>query len=210
VSTPIRAAIAALALVIVPLTATACAASAPPAVEETAAPTTAPEKEDAGSEPAAGFTRVADDSGAISVEVPSSWAQVDGAGITETTYQLSAAPDLGAFAAAVHAAYDAPGLTIIATQDDTISDDEYIQRYVEEFGPDCSDGETDAYDDGVYRGKYLYLPGCGTAGADVVIVVAHDYEDTGTVLVSMTLVSEEDKQASRDHILSTFYVTFPQ
>ncbi|CAN5571243.1 hypothetical protein BH10ACT7_BH10ACT7_31970 [soil metagenome] len=65
---------------------------------------------------------------------------------------------------------------------------------------------TDAYDDGVYSGQYLYLPGCGTAAADVVIVVAHDPEGIWTVLVSMTLVSEEDKLANRDQILSTFYV----
>lgn len=181
-----------------------CSAPAPVA-DPTPSPT---QRGDGPTEPAAGFTLVTDDSKTISAEVPSAWAQVDGTAVTDTTYQLSAAPDLGGFAGAVHAAYDAPGLTILATQDNTVTDDEYIEKYVTEFGPDCSDGETDVYDDGQYRGKYLILPGCGTANADVVIVVAHDYANTGIALVSMTLVSDEDKEATRNQILTSFNISF--
>ena len=75
-------------------------------------------------------------------------------------------------------------------------------------GPECDDGETDVYDDGVYSGDYLYLPNCGGVGTEFLAVVATDAEQTHLMIVTIQMVSEEDKTTTRDAILSTFLALF--
>ncbi|MEP6478736.1 MAG: hypothetical protein ABJB03_05050 [Rhodoglobus sp.] len=195
------------AFALIPFALSGCSAPAAAPVTETSAPPVIPDNTGLPPVAASGFTIVLDDGDILGIEVPDTWTDTDTTP-TDPFQQISASPDLAAFYAGIHSTYDTPGVTILSTQATTKSDDEYIQTYASQFGPDCQDGQTDAYDDGVFTGQYLYLPGCGN-GADFVAVVAHDPKNSYLVLLTMVLVSDEDKSTNRDHLLGTFSALYP-
>lgn len=197
-----RTLVVASALVLMPLALAGCGVAETPVIDLPSAAPVEPEKTDAPAEPTAGFTTLVDDTGVITVDVPVSWTQVDGAPQGPATV-LAASPDLQGF----YSRYDVPGVSIFATQEETVGIDGYIEKYLTDFGGDCEDGETDVYDDGYYVGKYLYLPNCGGVG-DLAVVAAVDPESTYIVLVAMNLVSDADKNENAGQVLSTFFVQY--
>jgi serine protease Do len=115
---------------------------------------------------------VTDDSGAISVEIPSYWVEGDGSawfyGSDEIGVQISAAPVLQDF----YDYYDAEGVFFGASPE-FAKYGGYVQFLDYYTGPDgvnyrsnCAYNDTQryAYDDGVYRGKYDYFYNCGGSG----------------------------------------------
>jgi hypothetical protein len=208
-----RAFVIAAMLAAVPLGLAGCAAPAPVEEEPTTAPSAeAPvpdeEKEDE-TDVAPGFMYIFDDSGILSVQVPESYTDMLGESVTTSTgvplYNVIASPDLEGY----NNRWDTPGFTFGATQDFTMAPQDYLDNVLSSIAPQCDDGETDVYDDGLYVGNYLYLPNCGGVGSDFLAIAATDPGQTHVVVVQMTMVSDVDKTTNRDQMLSTFLATFP-
>ena len=213
-SLPLRRAFAiAGALVAIPIALSGCSAPAPADTDPTTAPSSdAPvpdEEKEEEPDVAAGFIDIFDDSGILSVQVPDTYTDVLGNSVTTSTgvtlYNVIASPDLDGY----NNRWDTPGVTFGATQDFTMAPQDYLDNALSSIAPECDDGETDVYDDGLYVGNYLYLPNCGGVGSEFLAIAATDPDQTHVVVVQMTMVSDEDKTTNRDQILSTFLATFP-
>jgi serine protease Do len=151
------------------------------------------------------YVMITDDSGALQVEVPVEWNEVDGSawvlGDQVIGLSVSASSDLDGFvntfatpgvffgaSAALRQDYDVTGLL-----DDT------------GFEDDCTyDGRYD-YDDGVYVGAYDLYVDCGPAGGTIVSTVAMPDDGSFLVWVVTQLVSEADVEAL-GQIFDTFEV----
>ena len=156
------------------------------------------------------YTQVTDDYGAIVVEVPSGWNDVDGsAWIDEGDVigaSIWAAPDLDGFINT----WATPGL-IFNVSDDLARLGGYVQLldiYRDLYIGSCElDGRYD-YDDGYYRGKFDYFVKCGGAGgADFLILTAVPIDTSVKllILVEVQILSNADVDAA-DRILATFDV----
>ncbi|MEJ3404504.1 trypsin-like peptidase domain-containing protein [Rathayibacter sp. YIM 133350] len=153
------------------------------------------------------YTTITDDSGTISVDVPTSWTQVDGAASTDdagTPYEaVSASADLDGF----QNGWGASGVSIYTSQQSTLSPD---------AGADLlADGATDAgcvsngrqpYDDGAHQGVWEIFTGCG-GSATYVVVSAQATDGSYSVLVAAQAASEADYPAI-DKALGTFYAEY--
>jgi serine protease Do len=156
------------------------------------------------------YTQVTDDYGAIVVEVPSGWTDIDGSAWVDAGdvfgASISAAPDLDGF----FGTWDTPGV-FFAASDDLARWGGYIQLldfYRPDFAAVCElDGRYD-YDDGYYRGKYDYFVKCGgSGGADFLILTAVPIDTSVKllILVEVQILSNADVDAA-DRILATFDV----
>lgn len=192
-------------LAAIPLALTGCSA-APPATtpKPTAAATQAPiDPVKAPDETTSGFTLISDDSGHVQVSVPTTWTDVDGASIAgpkdTTLLNVAASPDLNGFING----YDVPGVSVTLTNDPTLTGQDFLDSIITSVAPNCDDGETGDYDDTLYVGTYMYLPNCGGNGTDFLTVVATN-PDGVLAIITIQMVSDEDKSTIRDEILQTF------
>jgi serine protease Do len=156
------------------------------------------------------YTQVTDDYGAIVVEVPSGWTDIDGsAWIDEGDVigaSIWAAPDLDGFIDT----WGTPGV-IFNVSDDLARLGGYVQLldiYRESYIGSCElDGRYD-YDDGYYRGKYDYFVKCGgSGGADFLVLTAVPIDTSVKllILVEVQILTNADVDAA-DRILATFDV----
>ena len=156
------------------------------------------------------YTQVTDDYGAIVVEVPSNWIDIDGSAWVDAGdvfgASISAAPDLDGF----FGTWDTPGV-FFAASDDLARWGGYVQLldfYRPDFAAVCElDGRYD-YDDGYYRGKYDYFVKCGgSGGADFLILTAVPIDTSVKllILVEVQILTNDDVDAA-DRILATFDV----
>jgi len=157
------------------------------------------------------YVQVSDDFGAIVMEIPASWIDVNGTPWSDDAGEtlgasISAAPDLDSF----FGTWDTPGV-FFAASDDLAQWGGYIQLldfYRPDFAAVCElDGRYD-YDDGYYRGKYDYFVKCGgSGGADFLILTAVPIDTSVKllILVEVQILSVADVDAL-DRILATFDV----
>jgi hypothetical protein len=146
------------------------------------------------------YTLISDDSGALEVEVPVDWSDVDGAPVVtdeEEIEWVSASPDLEAF----QSGWDVPGMVFGATEN--LSIDELL-----EFGAleDCTSTGAEAYDDGVYAGQQELWTDCAGTDTDWLVVAAEPISgEDYRVVVGIQMVDESDAEAA-GQILDTFMV----
>jgi serine protease Do len=164
------------------------------------------------------YVKVTDDSGAISVEVPSTWTDIDGSAWTAkwtldngsvynfSAASISASTDLAAY----NSGYDTPGV-FFAASTDLAKIGGYIQL-LEGVRPwyqsDCTNKGTYDYKDTVYEGKYDVWIDCGPNNNMVVSLAVRPITDpTGfLMLIEVKITSSADLDAL-DHILATFDTT---
>ena len=170
---------------------------------------TAPGTSPADGEAYTDYVAVADNSGAIQVEVPSAWSDVDGTPWTSDSgadfASVYASPDLQQF----DSTWGTPGVKFNVT-----ADKEKVGGHIQlldstrslAFLRDCKLEGRYEYNDGYYRGNYDYYEKCGGA-ADYMILVAVSIHDSGNILVfvEVQIVSQADLDAA-DRILATFDV----
>jgi serine protease Do len=156
-----------------------------------------------------GFVEVRDDSGAIKVEVPAEWTDVDGSqfesgGITWAAVQ--AAPSLQGFND-----YTEPGV-LFAVSKDIAQAGGYVQMLDglrEAFRPDCDYSPSDRteYEDSAYEGQYDVFTNCkGTDNVYIVLSARPKENQTAFLLfVLVNIITEPDLNAL-DQILATFDV----
>jgi serine protease Do len=155
------------------------------------------------------YVAVQDDYGAIQMEVPSSWSDVDGRpedGPNGSTFaSIWAAPNLEDF----QNNWGTPGVLFEVTGDkDKVGGHLQMLQLTRSFEwlQNCKLDDRYDYNDGYYRGAFDYYTQCGgPSGSDYMILVAVPVQEGTNVLVfvQIQITTQADLDAA-DHILATF------
>jgi serine protease Do len=158
---------------------------------------------DGGPPPYADFMLVSDDSGAITVNVPTEWAdsvQIPwDFGGQLVGPALSAAPNVDLFITT----WGTPGVFIGASDQLPMSRAQLLDEST--FFEDCDYVDRFDYDDGLYVGEFDFWENCGVEGSDFIVVAAEPVGGGFTVLVEIIIVDERDFDAA-DEVIATFVV----
>ncbi len=156
------------------------------------------------------YVAVTDDYGAIQIEVPEAWSDVDGSPWVDDGDVIGASiwasPDLQAFSDT----WDVPGV-IFNVSDDLARLGGYVQLldiYREDFLANCELDARYEYEDSAFRGKYDVFEKCGGSGGPselVLTAVPRDGSQAYLILVAVTVTTDADLEAL-DRILATFDV----
>ncbi|HWR84772.1 MAG TPA: S1C family serine protease [Rhodoglobus sp.] len=158
-------------------------------------------------DPIGQFVEITNDAGTVRVTVPDTWSQVNGAPVEGNgiVYQaLTASPDLASY----QGSWSTPGVSISATQDGSIGIQQYLDGFVNGISPECGDVETGEYDDGLYAGQYAYFTGCGGTETDFLALAADHADGSHRLLLTVQMVSEQDKSVVLEQILGSFEAKF--
>lgn len=146
-----------------------------------------------------GFTTVSDDTGTVTMSVPSEWTDVDGSTITagdgRSWYSVVASSDVAGF----QSSFTTSGAQLVATDPD-LSPDAALAMF--DFSSQCSvTTASTAYDDGYYAGVYTEYDCAGTYEG----VLAT--QDTGGN-ATLVLIAQLNSAYERDTVLSQLLNTF--
>lgn len=149
------------------------------------------------------YMTVSDDSGALMMDVPTGWSDVDGRAweLEGETIGLSliAAPNINDF----YNSWGTPGVFFGATDQFDVTVNELLDIF--DFSGDCSYSGRTEYDDGAYSGNYDVWLDCGGTGTLLVVLAAEPADGSYQTLVMVQVVSDADLDAL-DKILATFVV----
>jgi serine protease Do len=157
-------------------------------------PTSAP----APGQPAAaysGYVMIGDDTGALQLEVPVEWNDVDGSAwvLEGQTIGLavSASSDLDGFINS----YETPGVFFGASA--ALLDAYDVTGLLDDtgFDEDCTYADRYDYDDGIYTGAYDLYNNCGPTGSSIVSTVAMPEDGSFLVWVVVQITSDADVEA---------------
>lgn len=150
--------------------------------------------------PTAGtFVEVFNDEGNMTVRVPDTWSQVDGAP-NDAGFRLQVSPDLNAYSSG----WDAPGLTMFgrAGTDDAAG---ILASWNEQVQSFCTiDQTSQPYADGYFTGFYSYFTNCEGTNTEVAVLVANADSGSGFVELVVQMVDDFDKGEVLDNILASF------
>lgn len=156
-----------------------------------------------------GYVTVVDDYGAIQMEIPSEWIDInggyweDGGDIIGST--ITAAADLDSY----FNTWSESGV-FFGASDDLANLGGYVNLLDirrDAFMDDCKYDDRYDYEDVVYRGKYDLFENCGDSGNVYIVLTAVPIDDSQAflILVEMQITKESDFDAL-DQILATFDV----
>lgn len=151
------------------------------------------------------FVTVSDDSGQITLRVPTGWDDVRGVpwapdGDTVIGPAITVAPDVQAW----NAGWGTPGVFIGATGTFAGPVDGILDGYT--FAQSCTYDARYDYDDGLYTGRFDWWDACGAEGSAFVVIVARPADEAFTIVVQMVLLTEADRAAA-DEIVASFQVS---
>ncbi len=149
------------------------------------------------------YAPVSDDTGAITVDVPTEWSEVSGAGWTmngtPVGVSITASPSIAGF----QDTWATPGMFFGASRDligpydhTTILDDIT-------FADSCVYDSRTEYSDPLYTGFYDLWTGCGGTDTMLVVLAAVPEDRSILLVVQVQVVSEADLEAL-DTVLNTF------
>ena len=151
---------------------------------------------------------ISDDTGAISVEVPVEWSDVDGQPYEDeqgrSIVDVRAASDLAQF----HDSWSTPGMIFSASSEwaTTTTEDELLDEIQSTFSGVCEYIGRDVYEDPLYVGSFDTFVNCGDEAATYVVVAARPVEGSFLLRVQVQANADRDFEAL-DRILSSFLVT---
>jgi serine protease Do len=154
------------------------------------------------------YTTISDDTGAISVEVPAEWSDVDGRPYTgqdgTARTDVRAAGNLQAFAEG----WTTPGMIFTASSQLAQSSNEnaVLDELVDPLSRQCTYAGRQPYSDAAYTGAYDTYTDCGGVGATYVVVGAVPPDRSYVIRVQVQANAERDFEAL-DRILRSFVVT---
>ena len=153
------------------------------------------------------FVDIVDDTGSITVRVPDTWAQIDGAPYADangaTWYSLTASPDIAGY----QSGFTTPGVSVSAAPIGTESPDAILAGIDAQASQVCTaTAQAQPYADGFATGVYSYWSSCGGSTSDFAIIAATTDDGTAVLWVSVQMVSEFDKSTALDNILQSFFV----
>lgn len=149
------------------------------------------------------YVTVTDDSGTLTVSVPSAWADVDGApldldGVSSPSILASTS------VADFQNNWDVPGVQFVASEALVgYTADELLDLAASD---ECVSEGRDDYDDGAFFGRFEAYSDCGGTGATSIVVAAFPADGSYGVLVAVQVVTDADLVAL-DEVLRTFNVT---
>ena len=151
----------------------------------------------------ADYMTIVDNSGLLSVSVPTAWGDVDGSPWVVDGEQLGlrlvAAPNIEDF----YGFWDVPGMIFTASIDlAALSDDEILDLVTWD---NCSYGGRFDYSDPLYTGKYDVWENCGDVGATYITLSVSPDGRAFSILVEIQVVTQADLEAL-DTIVNTFQV----
>lgn len=164
-----------------------------------------------------GYYQVTDDTGTITMEIPTDWVEVNGGswtyGDANIGVAISAAPNLQDWIDY----YDAPGV-FFGASNEFAKYGGYIQFLDFYTGPDgfnyrgnCkySSGQRYDYDDGIYRGKFDYFYNCGGQGGyDAYVLSAVSKASQGDYIIIIAIQVPAGDGENVDTIVQHIWDTF--
>ena len=151
------------------------------------------------------FVGITDDAGALYVEVPEEWSDVDGSNWIGDDGSvlgsgLSASTDLEGF----NTSFTTPGVQILAgTQFGDSAMGDLLDTV--DFSDSCTYDGRFTYSDAVYSGEYDQYSNCAGQGSMVIVLAVEPAEKNYSMVVLVQVVTEADLDAL-DQILNTFVV----
>jgi serine protease Do len=166
-----------------------------------------------------GYYQVTDDTGTISMEVPSDWQEVDGSNWTYNDTPIGVAITSAPSIQDWNNSYTVPG-AFFGASNEFAKYGGYIQFLDFYTGPDgfnyrgnCtySSGQRYDYDDGVYRGKFDYFYNCGGQGgfdAYVLSAVSKESQSDYIIIIAAQVPPGDGQNVDTivQHIWDTFLV----
>lgn len=156
----------------------------------------------------ADYVSITDDTGAVSVDVPVEWGDVNGAPYTGSDgidrVDVRASSDLDAFGSG----WDTPGMIFTASSGlaRTTAVDDLLDVLGEGVSGSCTYGGRESYEDTLYSGSYDVYVDCGSSQA-VYVIVAVQPEDASFLASVQVQANSDADLAALDRILSSFVVT---
>ena len=164
-----------------------------------------------------GYYQVTDDTGTITMEVPTDWVEVDGSSWTfddaSIGVAISSAPNLQDWIDY----YDVPGV-FFGASNEFAKYGGYIQFLDFYTGPDgfnyrgnCTytSGQRFSYDDGIYRGKFDYFYNCGGQGGfDAYVLSAVSKASQGDYIIIIAAQVPAGDGENVDTIVQHIWDTF--
>ena len=146
------------------------------------------------------YQTIVDDTGTLTVDVPSEWTSIDTAPITlddgSQLGQITASPDIEAYSTT----WDTPGLFYASVPNAD------ILTALATFAPGdaCTDAGQTEYQDAVFLGTYQVWTDCGGTNTIYVVLAAAEVDGSGNVSVlAMQVVTDADLDAL-DQAFATF------
>jgi serine protease Do len=152
------------------------------------------------------YTGITDDSGALSVRVPTAWADINGAGWEmdgETIgVSVSASSDLEAY----NGAWDTAGMFFGASA--VLAQEMDAEGLLDlwDYSNDCDDAERFEYDDAVYIGHYDLWSNCADEGHIFVVLAAAPAESDDVLVLLQIGIPSGESEAALEQILDSFDV----
>ena len=151
------------------------------------------------------YMEVYDDDEVLVMQVPTTWADIDGRGWeidgVVVGNAVIAAPSLSGF----YETWTTPGVFFGASEALLAETEPGDLLNVWEFSDSCTYDGTYDYEDAVYAGEYDLWLNCGGTDTAFVVLEAYPADESFVVLVQIQIVSEADLEAF-DTILATFDV----
>jgi serine protease Do len=154
------------------------------------------------------YSVITDETGAISVEVPLEWSDVDGAPYEDEAgnfiVDVRAASSLTTF----FDSWSTPGMIFSASSDwaTSTSEEALLDEIQSNFTEVCEFAGREVYEDPLYTGSYDTFVNCGDEAATYVVVAAHPVEANYLVRVQVQANADRDFEAL-DRILASFIVS---
>ncbi len=150
------------------------------------------------------YTTIVDDTGALTIDLPTEWASLDTAPITlddgTVLPQITGAPDLTSY----YETWDTPGIffSVVPNAD--------ILTVLSTFAPGdaCTDAGQFEYQDAAFLGTYQLWTGCGGTDTIFVVLGASKLDGSGEVsVITAQIVTDADLDAL-DQAFATFNTTY--
>jgi hypothetical protein len=150
------------------------------------------------------YVQVSDDTGALLVEVPAKWADIDGSlwqdGEGIEYARIDVAPDLAGF----YESYGVPGIVFLASAQIPTSDAAEVLDWYD-YSTDCDFDGRYEYSDALYSGYYDQYSYCGGEDVLLIVLAAFPEDYAYATLLLVQVVTDADLEAL-DHVLNTFVV----
>jgi serine protease Do len=158
------------------------------------------------------YVKVTDNSGAIEIEIPREWGEVDGSQWETTwgSYNITA-PAVAASASldAYNNTWDESGVFFAASSDmgRTGGYMQLIEGVRDWYKSECRLDSANDYKDNLYEGRYELWKNCGANNTYTFVLAARpiQYKTSFLVLVELRITKDADLKAL-DHILQSFVV----
>jgi len=146
----------------------------------------------------ANYMNVTDDSGLISVSVPSEWVDTNGAHNPDFGPSIYAAPDLTSFLDT----WATPGIIVESSADLTSADTQEVLDAFDYSGQCIYEG-AEPYEDVLYMGTLELWSDCGGIGTIAVVLAVTPFDGSYMIRMMFQAVDDRDLDAA-DQALATF------